>query len=199
MISNREDLIYYLKCDKYALKITYNKPRLVHDIIWRYQILMRKSEYWQNCSKSIWGKIIEKIYKFRYVKLGQKLGFSIGLNTCGPGLAIVHYGLTVIHQNARLGKNCRIHEGVTIGSNASSQHAPIIGDNVYIASGAKVIGNIKIADNVVIGAGAVVVNSVLQPGVTVAGIPAKIISRNDSSKYLVKATERMEDNESCAN
>lgn len=189
MIHNKKELMYYLECDKKALKIPYKRPRLVHDIIWRYQILMRKSEYWQNCSNSIFGKIIEKTYKYRYVKLGQRLGFSIGLNTCGPGFAIVHYGLTVIHQNAKLGKNCRVHEGVTIGSNASSQHAPIIGDNVYIASGAKVIGDIKIADDVVIGAGAVVVKSVFEPGVTVAGVPAKIISRNDSSRYLVKATE----------
>ena len=189
MICNKEQLLYFLECDKKALKISYNKPRLVHDVIWKYQILMRKSEYWQNCSNNIFGKMVEKIYKYRYVRLGQKLGFSIGLNTCGPGLAIVHYGLTVIHQNARLGKNCRIHEGVTIGSNASSQCAPIIGDNVYIASGAKVIGDIEIADNVVIGAGAVVVKNILEPGVTVAGVPAKIISRNDSSKYLVKATE----------
>lgn len=188
MIRNKKDLLFYLESDRKALKKEYKKPRFIHDIIWKYQILMRKAEYWQNCQNSIAGRIIEKIYKFRFVKLGQKLGFSIGLNTCGPGLAIVHYGLLVIHQNAKIGENCRIHEGVTIGSNASGKEAPVIGNNVYIASGAKVIGNISIADDVAIGAGAVVVKSVMEPGVTVAGVPARIISHNNSSKYIVKGT-----------
>lgn len=51
---------------------------------------------------------------------------------------------------------------------------PIIGNNVYIATGAKILGPIKIGSNVIIGANAVVINDVPN-NVTVAGIPAKII------------------------
>lgn len=185
IIKSKEDLKFYMECDRLALKKNYKKPKYFHDAIWKYEILLRKSEYHQN----IGNKFISKIFKFRLVILGQRLGLSIGLNTCGPGLAIVHYGLTVIHQNACIGENCRIHEGVTIGSNASSELAPKIGDNVYIASGAKIIGDITIAKNVCIGANSVVVKDILEEGITVGGVPAKKISNKSSEKYLVKATE----------
>lgn len=192
MINSKSDLKYYLECDRIALKKNYSKPKLVHDVIWKYQIIMRKTEYYQNCGKGLYSRLCEKWYKFRLVCLGQKLGFSIGLNTCGPGLALVHYGLIVIHQNARLGENCRVHEGVTIGTNASGDKAPQIGNNVYISSGVKVIGDISVADDVVIGANAVVVKDVNESGITVAGVPAKKVSNHTSDNYLVKATAIIE-------
>lgn len=40
--------------------------------------------------------------------LGEKLGFSIGLNVFGPGLSIAHYGCIVVNSGARIGTNCRI-------------------------------------------------------------------------------------------
>ena len=66
---------------------------------------------------------------------------------------------------------------------------PVIGDNVYIGPGAKLVGGGYIADDVVIGANAVVVGSIEEKGVTVGGIPAKKISNNNSSTHLLKATD----------
>jgi serine O-acetyltransferase len=60
---------------------------------------------------------------------------------------------------------------------------PTIGDNVYIAPGAKIIGNIKIGNNCAVGANAVVVKDVLE-GTTVGGIPAKVISDTGSRGYI---------------
>ena len=117
------------------------------------------------------------------------MGFSISINSFGPGLSIAHYGTIVVGSNARIGANCRIHVGVTIGATNDEKDATIIGDNVYIGTGAKIIGKIKIADNVAIGANAVVVKDILEPGITVGGVPAKKISCNDSSSNLVRATE----------
>ncbi|AXY02862.1 hypothetical protein D1115_17910 [Vibrio alfacsensis] len=79
-----------------------------------------------------------------------------------------------------IGKNCNISQGVTIGkiNQGNKIGAPIIGNNVYIAPGAKIIGGIHIGDNVAIGANAVVVTDV-PDNVTVGGIPAKIISKMD--------------------
>ena len=94
----------------------------------------------------------------------------------------------MISQNCKIGKNCRIHIGVNIGANAGESEAATIGNNVYIGPGAKIIGSIKIGNNSVIGANAVVTNDVPE-GVTVGGVPARIISENDSSKHLIKATE----------
>ena len=85
---------------------------------------------------------------------------------------------------AKVGKNCRIQEGVNIGATNGSNLAPQIGDNVFIGTGAKIIGDITIADDVAIGANAVVVKSITERGCTYAGVPAKKISSNNSHSNL---------------
>ena len=102
------------------------------------------------------------------------------------GIHIVH-GKVVVNANAKIGKNCKILSDVTIGVSGKKEEvgASVIGSNVFIGSGAKIIGNITIADNVVIGANAVVTKSIAEPGITVAGIPARKISNIGSEKYIV--------------
>ena len=120
----------------------------------------------------------------------MKLGFSIPLNVFGPGLSIAHYGTIVVAEKAKIGANCGIHEGVTIGATNGSSDAAQIGDNVFIGSGAKIIGGVKISNNVAIAANAVVVRDVIcDNGCTVGGVPAKMISTNSSESNLIKATE----------
>lgn len=62
--------------------------------------------------------------------------------------------------------------------------AATIGDNVFIGTGAKIIGDIAIADDCVIGANSVVVKSITEKGITVAGVPAKKVSSNNSAPYI---------------
>ena len=89
-----------------------------------------------------------------------------------------HFGFQglgiVINRNCIIGKNVRIAHQVTIGGREGSNGAPIIGDNVKIGSGAKILGPIKIGDNVKIGANAVVINDVPE-GSTAVGVPARVI------------------------
>ena len=66
------------------------------------------------------------------------------------------------------GSNCIWNNGYTLDS-------PIIGDNVRLGVGTKVIGNVRIDDNITIAAGLVVVNSSEEPGITIGGIPARKI------------------------
>lgn len=184
MIQNKEDLKFYLEQDRKALGIKRKRPKLIGDDIWKFQRLLRKREYIENQPR--WKHIIAYlIYKILYHKRQIKLGFSIPLNTFGPGLAIVHYGTIVVAGNAKIGKNCRIHEGVTIGATNGSDKAANIGDNVFIGSGAKIIGDVTISSNVAIAANAVVVSDVIsETGSTVGGVPARIISNNDSSSNI---------------
>lgn len=194
MIKSKDELAFYLQADKIALKIPQKIkfPRPIIDKIWKYEILLRKTEYHKNMN-GLYHKIFAKFYKLRLVILGDKLTIKLEPNVFGPGLSIAHYGTIITNPNAKVGNNCRIHEGVTIGATNGSSNAPKIGDNCFIGSGAKIIGDIVIGNNVAIGAGAVVVNNV-KDNVTVGGVPAKIISNNNSSSNIINATERVLNN-----
>ena len=66
----------------------------------------------------------------------------------------------VIGETCTIGDNVTIYQGVTLGGTGKERgkRHPDIGDNVLIAAGAKVLGNIKINSNVNIGANSVVYN-----------------------------------------
>lgn len=94
----------------------------------------------------------------------------------GKGTIFGYGGIAVvIHKHAQIGCNCVIGSNVTIGGKSRSKAVPVIGDNVYIATGAKILGAIKVGNNSVIGANAVVIKDV-PDNVVVAGIPAKVIA-----------------------
>lgn len=70
----------------------------------------------------------------------------------GPGLYIGHpYGITV-NSNAKIGNNCNIHKGVTIGqeNRGKRKGAPTIGNNVWIGINSTIVGRISIGDDVLI-------------------------------------------------
>ena len=181
MIQSKTDLKEYLYQDKIALGIKRKKPKMFGDEIWKYERLLRKLEYATNCRKN---KLYRYFLAYKFHNMSQRLGFSISINVFDKGMAIAHYGTIVVGTNAKIGKNCRIHEGVCIGATNGSEVYPVIGDNCFIATGAKIIGDITIGNNVAIGANAVVVKSCTQDNVTLGGIPAKIISSNNSFSNL---------------
>lgn len=187
MIATKNELNYYLLCDRIALGKKSLRPSFFGDEIWKFQIAMRKLDYFSK-SQGLLGMIQRSYYRVKYHQLSLRLGFSIPYSNIGPGLAIVHYGTIVISSGCTIGKNCRIHAGVNIGANGGESKAATIGSNVYIGPGSKIIGDVIIGDDSVIGANAVVTKDV-PPAVTVGGIPAKVISGNDSTKHIIKATE----------
>jgi serine O-acetyltransferase len=98
---------------------------------------------------------------------------TIGRNAdIAPGFVILHSVGVVINTNVRAGRNLVIYHGVTLG--AERNKSPVLGDNVYIGAGAKVIGGVRVGSDVRIGANAVVTKDVPN-GATVVGIPARIV------------------------
>lgn len=181
MIRSRKDYSDYREADRIALGRRkagcwgWLVDTFFPDYIWRFQRLLRKLEYYGNVKRGMVGRLVYLYLKFKYRRLSLKLGFTIPENVFGPGLAIVHYGGIVVNEKARIGSNCRIHPGTSIGASAGSTEAPRIGDNVYIAPGAKIFGNIRIANNTAIGANAVVNKSFEDENMLVAGVPANIV------------------------
>jgi serine O-acetyltransferase len=88
----------------------------------------------------------------------------------------IRYGFTTAIGAEKIGENCWIGPGVTIGYKDTTG-IPIIGDNVFIGAGAKILGPLTIGDNVIVGANAVVTKSI-PANCTVAGVPARIIKRD---------------------
>ena len=188
MIKSKQEYRVYITADlaahyqtRYRWVFRFSQP-LLH-----FQMTLRKTEYYENCRNDILGRIYLLMLKLKLMRLSIKLGFTIPRHVFGPGLSIAHWGSIVVHPGVRVGNNCRIHSAVNIG--VFNGKCPIIGNNVYIAPGAKLFGGITIGNNVTIGANAVV-NKDVPSNVTVGGIPAKIISYNNSSRLIVKAFEK---------
>ncbi len=112
-----------------------------------------------------------KGFVYRLLYRNHGLEISPGADV-GGGLYVAHPNGCVIHAK-KIGKNCSIISNVTIGMR-NRWEFPVIGDNVFIGAGARILGGIHIGDGAVIGANAVVIEDVPECA-TVVGIPAKVI------------------------
>lgn len=90
----------------------------------------------------------------------------------GPGFVLIHATGVVINGNVRGGANVYLEHQVTIG--AERRQTPVLGSDVFIGAGAKVVGAVTIGDGARIGANAVVVKDV-PAHATAVGIPARVV------------------------
>jgi serine O-acetyltransferase len=129
---------------------------------WRYQVhprLLRK----------FFSLLYKIAFKFVQIITGIELPCEVEI---GHNFVIDHFGGIIISGYAKFGDNCRIRNGVVVGlRRVDEPRAPVIGNNVDIGAGAKVLGPISIGNDVAIGANAVVIRDVPDNCVA-AGVPA---------------------------
>ncbi|WP_430426585.1 serine O-acetyltransferase [Maribacter litoralis] len=189
MIKSKLDYKKFVEADRIALNKSNNVGNRLRqvffpDYIWAFQKRLRKLEYYKNCRPDVVGKIMYGLHRIKFRKQSLLLGFSIPINTFGPGLAIVHYGTIIVSANAKIGKNCRIHACTNIGASGGSDKAPHLGDNIYIGPGAKIFGEIQLGDNIAIAANSSVNKSFMESNILLAGSPAKRIKEIDMRKII---------------
>jgi serine O-acetyltransferase len=150
----------------------------------RYSTLLRFYAYavgalWCQLGVRQFTVLVLHHYSIRY-------GIYISRDTrIGNGFYIGHFGGIVVNQAVRIGDNCNISHGVTLGRINRGDRAgcPTIGNDVYIGPGAKVLGRIEVGDRAAIGANAVVIEDV-PAGAVVGGVPARILSPQGSAGYV---------------
>lgn len=150
-----------------------------------YTFLMRSARYLRTKGPAAFPAYLAVRMILNHCK--YKYGISVPYDAdIGYGLYIGHFGGIVVHNEVRVGNNCNINQGVTIGIAYGGKHpgVPTIGDGVYMGPGCKVFGGITVGNGAAIGANCVVTDSVPDNGV-VAGVPGRVISCKGSGNYVV--------------
>lgn len=147
----------------------------------RYTFLFRKvSIHGKNSIKGLFYRCLLRRYRFRY-------GFEINTDAViGPGFYLTSHCSTVVIGPVKIGKNCNVGHGVTIGRGIAGERKgrPAIGDNVWIGTGAVLVGKIEIGNNVLIAPNSFV-NFDVPENSLVLGNPGKIISKqNPTMEYI---------------
>lgn len=117
------------------------------------------------------------LYRFYFRRIRNIYGIELPYSAkVGRGVIIEHQHGIVVHGASVIGNNCYIRQGVTIGNRylETPSDAPVLGNNVNIGAGAKILGSITVGNNVNIGANSVVLKDVPED-CSVVGIPAKQI------------------------
>lgn len=150
---------------------------------------------WRYGVRPVWvRKILSLVYhalfKVTQVVTGIELPCEVEL---GHGFVIDHFGGIVISGYAKFGDNCRIRNGVVVGlRHVGDERAPIIGNNVDIGSGAKILGPIRVGNNVLIGANAVVIMDIPDNCIAV-GVPAVVKRRGMSAGFAQRGNHGQEE------
>lgn len=150
------------------------RPWFKEQSIWA--IAVYRLGRWNDCRRpgpSRW--LLERLYWLVFCVVETLTGISFTKSVeIGPGLRVHHFGNIFIHSEAKIGANCTLRQGVTIGNRHNGGPVPIIEDNVEFGAYAQVLGGVRVGQGAKIGAMSVVLCDV-PPGATAVGIPAKII------------------------
>jgi serine O-acetyltransferase len=120
-------------------------------------------------NKAAWllGRLLMCVYR-------REATLHIVTTAIGPGLFIQHGFATIIAAES-IGRNCWINQQVTIGFKDRT-HGPVLEDEVTVAAGAKVIGDVTLGRDSTVGANAVVIEDV-PASHTAVGVPARYIPK----------------------
>lgn len=174
---------YYFLNDTHSIKeylhyqimkikhIIFSNPISDQKYIWKYIKSMRYVEYYETLRKRHkYIYLIPSVYYHAQLrKYARITGFQIPPFTCGKGLTIWHWGTIIVNGATKIGDNCILHTGVLFGHKNPNEGCPQIGNNVFIGSGTKIIGNITIGDNVVIGQNCVITKDIPANSIIVNG------------------------------
>jgi len=149
--------------------------------IWVYRFGRRVEKRKNGPIKSMQSKCYWLLFRLAETVTGISLPKGAEI---GSGLKIWHFGNIFIHPDVRIGANCILRQGVTIGNRVDGGAAPVIGDDVEFGAYAQVFGAVHIGNACKIGAMSVVLSDV-PDGATAVGSPARIVDDSYSTEKSV--------------
>ena len=145
----------------------------------KYLLVLRKLEYYTNVRTHFGGGNLMRIYyTIKWKRLSNKYGIYIHPNTVGKGLYIPHFNGGIQLNCISMGDFCSVSSGVVVGNKGSQDNRAIIGNNVGLTIGCKVIGKVVLGNNVIVAPNSVVIKNIPDNAV-VSGVPAKIIKARE--------------------
>jgi serine O-acetyltransferase len=119
--------------------------------------------------------LASKLYGALQLFIEIATGISIPCNTrIGEKLHLIHSGNIKVHSDVVIGDRVSLMHDVTLGSAMEREGVPVIGNDVFIGAGAKILGPVRIGDGALISANSLVVTDI-PPGVTAIGVPARAL------------------------
>ncbi len=163
------------------------------DYVMKYLVSMRKCNYYSQ-KYDLLSRFKYTYNRSRMHKLGVKLGFSIGYKVFGYGLVLPHHGTIVVGGSNNIGNYAVLHTSTCITDNGK-----LIGDALYLSTGAKITSPVQLGNNVSVAANSLVNKTFLQDNILIAGAPAKLMKLSepwyvrDGEQYMkrVEAVESL--------
>lgn len=177
-----------MKFIKEQIEIIKKRDPAIHSTIEVFLYPCFKALIYYRISKFFYKRKHYVIARYISEKGKRKTGIEIHPGaTIGKGLFIDHGTGVVIGETAIIGNNVTMFHGVTLGGvgKEKGKRHPTIGNNVFIGTGAKILGDITIGDNSKIGANSVVLKDIPN-NATVVGVPGKIIKINGKKIEIEK-------------
>ena len=138
-----------------------------------HAIMLHRLAHWvfARCGLRLLGKLIAT---FNRALTGVEIHPAARI---GKGLFIDHGAGVVIGETVVMGEHCFLFHNVTLGGTGryQGQRHPIVGDHVFIGTGATVLGPVRVGDYAKIGANASVINHDVPAHSTVVGTPARVV------------------------
>ena len=178
---------YCIYADIYRNIGYFNKKILIRELLFSKKtvsllIYYRLCRYYANKKKNIIEIFIHALLYWVFSNKQVAMGIELNQRTeIGYGLRLPHRGCIIIHPRVKIGNNCEVMQGVTIGNNIlkSRDNVALISNNVILGAGAKIIGPVTIGSNVIVGANSVVTQHIGDNSIF-AGVPARKISSLNS-------------------
>jgi len=136
----------------------------------------RHGQHVDNMPEGLCKKVSLKVYWLIFHLIEVLIGVSLPKSVdVGGGLRIYHFGNIFIHKNAKIGKNCILRQGVTLGNRYNDEFSPTLADGVELGAYAQILGNVRLGKECKVGAMTVVLKDV-PAGKTICGQAGQIIN-----------------------